>query len=250
VRSAARSLSTAAERAAAFLAGAGDELFAAWAAVLVGRGDAEAAARALVERQLPDGSFGALAETRRVLALLDDVGARGGPVVERACAWLRSIQSTAGCWGAGEEAVFETGVLAGILARASCAPASMLDAAAHWLAARFTPDAVKGFRWRPLAAYAAAFANHAHDAGDGILQWCGRELERGWRAGRFDAVQVARLLLWCDAPSLPGGRVAMGDVIPALRASQAADGSFRAGAETAPARQATWDGLVALLRSP
>lgn len=239
----------AAERAAAFLAGAGDDLFAAWAAVLVGGGAAELAAEALVERQLPDGSFGELAETRRVLVLLDDVGARGGPVLERACAWLRSTQSAEGCWGrCGEEAVFETGVLAGILARSSCAPAPVLDAAAEWLAARFTPDAVKGFRWRPLAAHAAAFANLPHEAGDGILQWCGRELERGWRAGRFDALQVARLLLWCDTSSLPGGSVAMGEVLPALRASQAGDGSFRADAAMAQACQATWDGLVALLR--
>jgi hypothetical protein len=255
-------VSTAAERAAAFLAGAGDDLFAAWAAALVGCGAAEVGAEAVVKRQLPDGSFGELTETRRVLALLDDVGARGGPVAERACAWLRSSQSPQGCWGApGADAVFETGVLTAILARVGCAPADLLDAAADWLAGRFSPEAVKGFRWSPLAAYAAAFANHPHDAGDGILQWCGRELERGWRAGRFDAVRVARLLLWCDAPSLPGGSVAVGEVVPALRESQAADGSFADGARVPVAerrveegaarqRQATWDGLVALLRYP
>ena len=139
-------------------------------------------------------------------------------------------------------------MLTGILARSPSAPVGLLAAAADWLAARFTPDAVKGFRWRPLAAYAAAFSNLPHDEGDGILQWCGRELERGFRAGRFDPVQVARLLLWCDTPSLPGGQVSASEVLPLLVAAQADDGAFRPGAPRAETLQASWDALVALLR--
>lgn len=239
---------TPAERAAAFLVAADDELLASWAPVLLGTGSAELAAERVVERQRPDGSFGDLSETRRVLALLDDVGSRGGPVLERAGAWLGSVQSADGCWGAGEDrAVFETGVLTGILARSPGTPVALLDAAADWLAARFTPDTVKG-HWRPLAAFAAAFANLPHDEGDGILQWCGRELERGFRGGRFDPVQVVRLLLWCDTPSLPGGRVSAFEVLPLLVAAQAPDGAFRPGAARAETLQASWDGLVALLR--
>ena len=240
----------AAERAAAFLAAGDDPLLAAWAPVLLGGGSGQAAAEIIVKSQRADGSFGDLAATRRTIALLDDAGSRSGEVLEGACRWLERSQSLPGSWGAAEEeALFETGVLTGILARAHCAPAGMLGTAADWLAERFDPDRVK-FRWRPLAAYAASFSNFPHEAGDGILQWCGRELERGVLARRFDAVQVCRLLVWCDAPSLPGGKVSAAEMLPALVAEQEPDGSYRAGGEPAVARQATWDALVALLRLP
>lgn len=240
----------AAERAVAFLAAGADELLAAWAPVLLGRGSGQAAARIIVESQRADGGFGDLASTRRAIALLDDAGSRSGPVLDAACRWLEGCQSPEGCWGTQEEqAVFETGVLTGILARAQSAPARVLGMAADWLAERFDPDRVK-FRWRPLAAYAATFSNLPHEAGDAILQWCGRELERGVLARRFDAVQGCRLLVWCDAPSLPGGKVSAAQMLPALLAEQAPDGSYRAGGPPAEALQATWDALVALLRLP
>jgi len=233
-----------------FLCRSDDELLAAWGPVLLGRESGQAAAEMVVKRQRRDGSFGDLSATRRVIALLDDAGSRSGPVLESACRWLERSQSSEGYWGRGDEpALFETGLLTGILARGRYAPERMLYAAADWLAAGFEPERLK-FRWRPLAAYAATFANLSHDESDAILQWCGRELERGVLARRFEPVAVGRLLLWCDTPSLPGGKVSAAQVLPELVASQAGDGSFSIGAGDASPLQATWDALVALLRLP
>ena len=68
----------------------------------------------------------------------------------------------------------------------------------------------------------------AHEDSDAILQWCGRELERGYRAGAFDAVRTARVLVDCDAPSLPGARLAAGELVAALLGEQAPDGGWPA----------------------
>ncbi len=235
-------------RAASFVSAGDDELLSRWAAVSVGAGDAQGAAEAIVRQQRADGSFGDVASTRRVLSLLDDVGARGGPVLEGACRWLETVQAVDGRWGDGDAAIFETGVLVGLLARAPSVRGSVLGAAADWLAEGFAPERVQGFQWLPLAGYASAFANLAHESADGILQWCGRELERGFRTGHFDAVRTARVLLWCDAPSLPGARLEAAEVVAALIEQQEEDGGWPAppGRRTARA----WDGLVALLRLP
>lgn len=236
----------AARRAAAFVAAAGDALLSPWGSVLAGDAAPEVAAEAIVKHQQPDGGFGDVASTRRVLALLEDLGARGGPLREGACAWLASVQAEDGHWGDGDAALFETGVLVGLQARSPTASTPALHAAADWLAGRFTPDVVKGFRWPPLAGYAAAFSNHAHDAADEILQWCGRELERGFRAGRFDAVLCGRVLLWCDALSVPGSPLSSHELLPLLLEQQEPDGGWPA---PEPVRvQRSWDGLVALCR--
>ncbi len=233
-------------RAAALVAAGSDELLARWAAVTAGTGDPQHAAEWVVTSQRPDGSFGDLPETRRVLSLLDDVGGRGGHVQEQAARWLGEVQAADGHWGEGDAAAFETGVLVGLLARSPAAPAAVLDAAADWLAERFTPDTVGGFQWLPLAGYAAAFSNHLHDAADGILQWCGRELDKGFRTRHFDAVLTARVLLWCDAPSLPGSQLSGAELAEALLEQQEPDGGWPAPRERRLAR--AWDGLVALLR--
>jgi hypothetical protein len=242
----------AAQRAAAFLAGCPEAVLRRALAALRG-GAGVASLLALLERQQrADGSFpaapprSALAETRRALALLDDVGVREGALHVRACAFLGAAQQPDGHWGAGaEEAVVETGLLTGLLARSPCAPTAMLERAADWLAAQFSPERVKGGA-PALAAWAAAFANRPHDAADGILQWCGRELERDWRSGRCDAPRAARVLLACDAPALPGGRLAAAELVAALVAQQEQDGGWP-GPEAERGERA-WDGLVALLR--
>ena len=58
------------------------------------------------------------------------------------------------------------------------------------------------------------------DVADEALQWCGRELERGFRIGAFDAVRVARVFVLCDAPALPGARLAAAEVREALLRAQ------------------------------
>jgi hypothetical protein len=246
-------------RGARFLEATGGELERCAVAVLVGGGPVQPLHEVLARRQRADGAFAdpsrpdaaSLVETRRAIGLLGDLRALQGPVVERACAWLDGAQAPDGHWAGGaEEALAETGLLAGLLARATCASTGMLDAALDYLATHWSPDRVKGFAWEALAGYSASFANLPHDLGDEILQWCGRELERGYRAGRFDAVRTARVLLWCDAPMLPGGRVSAGELWEALLAQQADDGGWPgtddAPPETRVAR--SLDALLALLR--
>jgi hypothetical protein len=83
-----------------------------------------------------------------------------------------------------------------------------------------------------------------------VLQWTGRELERGFRARRFDAVQTARVLLYADAPALPGGRVAAAEVVPRILAEQAGDGGWLRPEDPAPEARVrhTLDALAALVR--
>jgi hypothetical protein len=213
--------------------------------------------------QRPDGSLVAsdapaappeLAALLRVLGALDDVRALHLPIVEWASAHLAETQSDDGSWGppaAGEdERIFTTGMLGGHLGKTRFARSRTLDAAGDYVAERFTPERVQNFAWPALAAYTHYFANVPHEAGDAVLQWTGRELDRGFRARRFDAVQTARVLLHADAPALPGGRVDAAAVLPRVLSEQAADGGWLPPADPAPeARVAhTLDALAALVR--
>jgi hypothetical protein len=182
------------------------------------------------------------------------VGVMQGALVERAARHLARAQRPDGCWeparGASEGAAIEaTGRIAGVLARTPCVKSRTLDAAADWLAERFAPERVQGFAIGALGAYAATFANIAHEASDAILQWCGRELERGFRAGAFDAVRTARVLVDCDAPSLPGARFAANEVVAALLREQEQDGGWPSrGGEPACRIARTLDALAGLAR--
>ena len=69
---------------------------------------------------------------------------------------------------------------------------------------------------------------------DEALQWCGRELERGFRTGSIDAVRTARVFALCDAAALPGARLRADEVAAALLREQDSDGAF--GAEPARLR--------------
>ena len=86
------------------------------------------------------------------------------------------------------------------------------------------------------------------DASDETLQWCGRELERGFRARVFSAVDALGVLVDCDAHSLPGARFEPGELLVALLTEQAGDGSFGAAAEPGARVEPTLRGLHALVR--
>jgi hypothetical protein len=228
-------------RAMEFVQIHGSDLAKHTAAALVGAADSGHAADAVGETQCTDGGFSAtgrdpsvLAETRRMLGVLDDLGIRDGDLLQAGCAHLARVQRDDGRWGCGsddDEDLFETGMILTHLAKTTSARIDMLEAAADFLSGLWSPDRVQGFEWRPLMAYAGTFSNLPHERSDEILQWCGRELERGFRAGRFDGVQTVRLLSWCDAPQLPGGRLEPGELLKSILAGQAEDGGWLEPAE-------------------
>jgi hypothetical protein len=150
--------------------------------------------------------------------------------------------------GAGEELdarlVF-TGMAAGYLSKTPFARPEPLEAAGAFLASHFAPERVQGFRFESLLAYAHYFANAPHPDADAVLQWCGRELERGFRAGAFGAVRTALVFARCDAHALPGARIAPEELAAALCAEQAADGGF--GLVVAPDAERVDESLDALV---
>jgi len=178
------------------------------AEVLAGLAPASSALEVLAERGEPARVVDAL----EALGALDDLGLLGTPAAEPACAYLARVQADDGSWrredGDDEDSrIVATAMIAGHLGKTRCARPGCLAGAAAFLASRWSPDRVQGFVWRSVAAWAHFFANVPHHLADEGLQWCGRELERGYRAGRFDAVSCGRALVWCDGAALPGARL-------------------------------------------
>jgi hypothetical protein len=246
-------------RAADFVAASGDPLRNRAAAVLLGERPLTEAIDAFEARQRGDGTFVApeepssLAATLAILGLLDDLGALNEPLVERACAQLARIQRDDGSWSDGDPdseaaALVTTGTLAGILAKTRWVRPRVLAAAGDFLAERWSAERVQRFDWSALAAHAHFFANADHELADEALQWCGRELERGYRQGRFDAIRIARVFAYCDARALPGARIEGRELAAAIRTAQAEDGGWPApGDDPSVSRVVhSFDALVAL----
>ncbi len=165
------------------------------------------------------------------LSLLADFHAFDGECVERAVAYLSRVQERDGSWSpdAGadpEQRLWCTGLLAGSLGRSAVVRARVLDAAAAFVAERWSPERVETGQWPALACFAHCFSNLPHEQSDAALQWCGRALERAYRSGRIDALAAARLLLCCGAAGLPAFGIGAGELVDALAGEQAGDGSF------------------------
>ena len=246
-------------RGAAYVEAHGDELSRRSVAVLVGAKPLPDLLAWLTDRQSDDGrvvldpvdsAAGDLSAARRVLGVLDDLGGLDSLPVRRLCAHLEGVQASDGHWGEGSEdqRIFLTGTLAGHLAKARFARRSLLEAAAGYLGAHWSSERVRSFQWDALAAYAHLFAGISDDLSDEILQWCGRELERGFRSGHFDAVRTVRVLGWCGAPVLPGARFAPDELRDALLAGQVGDGGWLEAGRAGPAERVahTLDALVGL----
>ena len=238
-------------RAAEFVVSHGDELCAHRARALTQQQDAGPAIRLLPGCR--DGARPRVGELLRSIAILDELHALGSAAAERCCAELARSQSEDGAWSdsaaAGEkERIFSTGMIAGHLAKTQFVRQSALDAAADYLAARWDPDRVKGAAWGATSAYLHCFALVRHRDADAILQWCGRELERGLRTGLYDAVRTARLFALCRAHGVPGAQLDRAELLDRLLEEQRADGSFQLGDDGAKrARVAhTLDALAGL----
>ncbi len=249
-------------RGRGFVARSGSPLAQLRADGLVGGGPAARVIELVEARQLASGAVGPLegegeadvATTARALAFLDDLGCLHHACADRAAAWLAATQERDGSFSpsasaSDDERLLFSASLAARLARSGWVRESALDAAGGFIAERFSVERVQRGGWETLAAFLAFFTSHSHELADAALQWCGRELERGFRTGRFDAVRTARVFVLCDAKALPGAKVDARELLPALVASQGEDGSF--GATDAPIDERvarTLDAILALVR--
>lgn len=244
-------VSAAMQRAAAFIEATADPLATACAHALVGREPASAVVARLRDR----GPEPSLRGSLQVLGILDDLRSLDSTPAQRACEQLSAAQQRDGSWSARADAseddrIVATGMAAGFLAKTPFVRRSVLTAAADYLAARWQPERVKGDDWEMNAAYFHCFALVLHEQADAILQWCGRELERGFRTGVYDAVRTARVFVLCKARALPGARLAAGELVARILEAQRDDGGFAAAQDdVARARiDRTLDALVALER--
>lgn len=215
------------------------------AEVLAGLAPASDALEVLAERGEP----ARVVDAEEALGVLDDLHVLGTPAADPYCAYLTGVQGPDGGWtreGAGDEdaRIVATAMIAGHLGKTRCVRPSCLDGAGRFLAPRWSPDRVQGFAWESVAAWAHFFANVPHELSDEGLQWCGRELERGYRAGRFDAVHCARVLIWCDGAALPGGRLDASELLAAVLAGVGSE------APATTVASSGYDTLVALARLP
>jgi hypothetical protein len=229
---------------------------------LLRRQDARALFEALAAEQAPDGSLRpderdaaspdpALAATLRGLTRLDALGLLDHPVAERAAAWLLARQAEDGGWseaGASEERRLAlTGEVTGLLAKTPWARVSALKRAEAFLGSLWSVERVQGPRYAPILAYVHALAHVSSDLADEVLQWCGRELERGYRTQQLAAVAVARVFLRARARALPGASIEAGELVATLLAAQQDDGGWSA--EPGASRtDATLEAVEALLR--
>ena len=237
----------AASRAADFLAREGDASARAAGAALVGTG---AVGDALAELPDPD----ALPDVEALLpglALCADLRALHAPFVEASAVRSARSQAADGGFDGGDvaERIATSAMLGGYLARCPFVRPRTLHAIGDFLAAHWSPDLVQSGSWVNVAGYAHYFANAPHESADEILQWCGRELERGFRTQLFGALETLHALLLCDAHAIPGATLERDELVVGLLTEQQADGGFGAPGATAPERWvATRTGLVALQR--
>jgi hypothetical protein len=215
--------------------------------VLAGLAPPSEALEVLAERGEPV----RVVDAEEALGVLDDLHILATTAAEPFCDYLTRAQQPDGSWSregdGGEDAtILATAMIAGHLGKTRCVRPACLENAGRFLAPRWSPDRVQGFVWESVAAWAHFFANVSHALSDEALQWCGRELERGYRAGRFDPASCARVLIWCDGAALPGGQLDAPELFAAVVAIVESDSTPT---ETAVA-SGGYDTLVALARLP
>lgn len=243
---------TALERSLAFVDAEGSELSRLRARVLLQvRKPAEAVA-ALGELQTEDGAFrmlpdrcfpqlvdgpgaqdadGEIAATLEALAVLGSLRALRADYVDRTVDFLIAAQQADGSWAPARDSdsdtrLFTTGMIGGFLGRTRSVRPEVLAAAGRYIEAEWAPERVEGGAWTAVTAFAHFFTNVHHELADEALQWCGRELERGFRTHQFDAVATLRVLLYCDAAALPGLKLETEELLDLLLSQQNEDGGF------------------------
>ena len=200
-----------------------------------------------------EGSEAGVESTVAALGYLEAVRRLDRPLVERAVAFLSAQQREDGSWCAAEEAseqerLLLSGTVCGILAKTPCVRDSVLRAATRFLDSLWAAERVQGSNYAAIAAYLRVMTNSPTDLADEVVQYCGRALERGYRARKLDAVRTARVFVLCEVQALPGARIRSDEAVAALLATQEEDGGWAAPAEADPRARiaATLDAVVAL----
>jgi hypothetical protein len=181
------------------------------------------------------------------LGALLAIGQSESALVERAAGYLQEAQCDDGSW-VDRVASEPTASLAlcghacGVLGQTPFVRQGTLDRGVEHLAEAWSVELVEGGRLDVIAGYLHALSACPAELADEALQWCGRELEKGWRMGRFAPPALARIFVLCDATALPAARVAASDVVDALLAAQTPDGSWDGGLRS------TLDAAAALAR--
>jgi hypothetical protein len=155
---------------------------------------------------------GALVGTLEAISVLSDWKHLYEPCVDRAIEFLGNTQSADGSWGpvgatSTEDEpmrVFATGCLAGFLGRTRSARPEMLRAAGAYMGTLWSVETIRSQGWPAVAGFAHYFTNVFDEDAEAALPWCARELERGKIVGSYTAVEVLRVLFWCEASALPG----------------------------------------------
>jgi hypothetical protein len=193
------------------------------------------------------------------LSVLGDHASLRSPIVEAASSHLAAMQLADGSWGDGSsdpsERLFLTGILGGLLARTPSARPELLSGASRFLTELWQPKRVVEGNWSTLAGMLIHFANSGGEDAEGVVSWCGRELERSFRVGRFAALPTVRVLMYCSASVLPGAKLESSELLAALLDEQREDGSFSPGeaegrapeTDAAVCSALTVDGMAALL---
>lgn len=249
------------ERAVSFVDEHGGELDRLHASVLLREQPAMPLLDALEARQREDGALApwrgeaatGVASTTAALSRLDALGLLDHPLPERAVGYLLAAQAEDGSFSdasdeGAEQRLLRSGEVAGVLAKTPFAPPSALRRSETFLAAHWSAQELKGPTPARIECYAPLLANWISPLSDDGLQWCGRELERGFRSGRFAPLAVARVFLRARARALPGARLEGRDVRAALLPLQHGDGRFEASEPGRDPVDATLDAMEAILR--
>jgi hypothetical protein len=240
------------DRAARYVRERGDALAALRAGALLGELPGARVTEALAERGAFDA--GAPAEWLPALAALDQVDQLDAPTVAPAVDALAGRLGEDGAWGDPaaplEERIVLTADLGGFLTKTLRWRPRYRVAVEGFLARTWSPDRVKRGAWAPIAAYAHFFSFADSELSDPVLQWCGRELDRGFRTRLFDAGATARVLIQCRGTALPGASLTAGELAEALVAEQTEDGGFALSARALAGEpvEAALDALALLAR--
>jgi len=180
------------------------------------------------------GMGGAFGGTLQGLGLHADVRQDNAPNVEAAIRFIEAQQVEDGSFVPEDRAdasgsrLFATALCAGSLGRSHYARPENLTAAGDWLAERWAPEQIEGGQFGELAAFSIYYSNVPDELADDALQWCGRELEKGFRSHALEALAVMQVLAACQVGSLPGASFAPEELLERLLGEQAADGGFDA----------------------